>query len=451
MSVRDVPATGAPPRLRALPIQTHRFSNGLLLAVVEQRHLPIVDIEIVVRAGAALDGARHAGRAVMLAEMLDEGTTTRSVMQIADEIDFLGAHLDISAGWDTTLLALHVMSGRLPAALDIMADVLLNPAFPPEEFERKQRERLTTLLQEQDEARIIANKALARGVFGAQHPYGVPLGGTYAAVEAMTLAAVRECYQSYFAPGNAFAVVVGDVDFAEIVAAFEARFAAWPPATAATAAIPAPANSESKRVLLVDKPRAAQAEIRAGHPGPPRTTPDYFPLVVLNTMLGGAFTSRLNLRLREEMGVTYGASSKFGWRAQGGLFWASSAVDTDAAAESLAVVLSEMRRLRDEPIDEDELRRAAHYIAYGLPRAFESTEDIAAHVREQILHGFAIDYWPSYVDRMLAVTAEQVRQAAARHLQPERAVGVIVANRRAVEARLHELDLGDIIITEIEA
>ena len=445
------PRTGAPPRLAALPIQTHQFSNGFLLALVEQRDLPIVDVEIVVRAGAALDGPQHAGRAVMVAEMLDEGTTTRGVMQLADEIDFLGAHLDITAGWDTTVLALHVLSGRLLPALDILADVLLNPSFPPAEFERKKRERLTTLRQEQDEARIVANKVLARAVFGAEHPYGVPAGGTWAAVDAMTLAEVRDFYRAYFTPANAFAVVVGDVDFDEMVAAFETRFAAWQGPAAAAIAIPSAAQTNGVRVLLVDKPHAAQSEIRAGHVGPPRTTPDYFPLVVLNTMLGGAFTSRLNLRLREEMAVTYGATSKFGWRTQGGLFWASSAVDTDAAADSVAVMLSEMRRLRDEPIDESELRRAARYIAYGLPRAFESTEDISAHLREQLLHGFPRDYWPTYVDRVLAVTAEQVREAAARHLQPEHAVSVIVASRRDVEAALRRRDIGEVIITEIEA
>jgi zinc protease len=442
---------GAPPRLGALPIRTHQFPNGLLLAVVEQRNLPIVDVEIVVRAGAALDGVHHAGRAVMVAEMLDEGTTTRTVMQIADEIDFLGAHLDITAGWDTTVLALHVLSGRLGAALDVMADVLLRPSFPADEFERKRRERLTTLLQERDEARVIANKVLARGVFGAEHPYGVPAGGTYDAVEAMKLADVREFYQSHFTPGNAFAVVVGDVSFAEIVAAFEARFAAWTGASSASIALPAPSLPERPHFLLVDKPHAAQAEIRAGHLGPSRTTPDYYPLVVLNTMLGGAFTSRLNLRLREEMAVTYGASSKFGWRVQGGLFWASAAVDTEAAAASVAVMLSEMRRLRDEPLDEQEMRRAAQYIAFGLPRAFETTEDVAAHVREQVLHGFGSDYWPRYVDRVLAVTPAQVAAAAARHLQPERAIGVIVADRGAVEASLRALNIGDVIITEIDA
>lgn len=448
---RATPVVGAPPRLRPLDIRTHRFANGLTLACVEQRNLPIVDVEIVVRAGAALDDPQHAGRASMVAEMLDEGTSTRDVLQIAEEIDFLGAHLNISSGWDTTVLALHVLSSRWPSALDVMADVLLHPSFPEQEFARKKRERLTSFLQERDEARILANKAFARGVFGEAHPYGYPLSGTYATVEAMTLAQVRMFYDSHFTPANTFIVVVGDVVFEEVVALFEERFGGWQVRVPAGRVLPAPPPIARTHLLLVDKPHAAQAEIRAGHAGPARGTPDYFPLVVLNTMLGGAFTSRLNLRLREQMGVTYGASSKFGWRMQSGLFWATSAVDSHAAAASIAVMLEEMRRLRDEPLNKDEMGRAAQFIAYGLPRAFESTEDVAAHVREQLLHGFAADYWARYVERVLAVTPEEVAAAAARHLQPERAVGVVVADRREVERHLLALDIGDIMVTEVEA
>lgn len=451
MILRSPPAVGDPPRLGKLDIRTHQFANGLRLACVEQRNLPIVDIEIVVRAGAALDAPTQAGRAVMVAELLDEGTHTRDVLAIAEAIDFLGAHLGISAGWDSTIVALHVLSDRLDAALDVMVDVVLDPAFPVAEFERKKRERLTALLQEQDEARVAANKTLARGVFGPAHPYGMPAAGTCASIEALTLADVQSFYDAYFKPANAFIVVVGDVNFADLVRDFEKRFAGWQGVASPPVALPPARPGSATRILLVDKPRAAQAEIRVGHTAPHRATPDYFPLVVMNTMLGGSFTSRLNLRLREQMGVTYGASSKLGWRRQGGIFWAASAVDSEAAAESIAVMLQEMRRLRDEPVDASEMERAARYIAYGLPRSFESTEDIAAHVREQVLHGFPLDYWPRYVEQILAVSPPQVHEVAARHLQPEQAVGVVVADRRAVEDQLRQLRLGEVIITDVEA
>jgi zinc protease len=447
---RVLPAVGQPPRLEAIDIRTHRLSNGLLIACVEQRHLPIVDIEIVVRAGAANDAPPHAGRAVMVAEMLDEGTRTRNVFQIADEVDYLGAHLSISAGWDTTILALHVLTERLPDAFEVMADVLLEPNFPEEEFDRKKRERLSNLLQDRDEARVLANKALARGVFGPGHPYGYSTGGTHASITALTVADVRAFYERHFAPDNTFVVVVGDVAFDDAIRLIEARLVAWGGSAAPQPTITEPEAPRRTQVLLVDKPRAAQAEIRVGHTGPARSTSDYFPLVVMNTMLGGSFTSRLNLKLREEMAVTYGASSKLGWRTRGGMFWAASAVDTEAAAASLGVMLEEMRRMRETPVDLVEMERAAQYIAYGLPRAFESTEDIAAHVREQLLHGFPHDYWARYVDRILAVTADEVRDVAARHLQPDRAIGVVVADRQVVESELAAAGIGDVIITDVE-
>jgi predicted Zn-dependent peptidase len=450
VTVRVLPEIGDPPRLAPLEIRRHTFANGLTLACVEQRELPMVALEIAIRAGAALDDPRHAGRAVMVAEMLDEGTTTCDVMQIADEIDYLGAHLSISAGWDSTVLALHVLSNRLPPALDVMADVLLRPSFPQAEFERKRRERLSALLQDRDEARIVANRALARGVFGADHPYGMPATGTYATIQALQLADVRAFYEEHYRPANAFVVAVGDVDFQQLVVALDGYFAQWQGAAPPRQPVPA-APVPSRRVLLVDKPRAAQAEVRVGHTAPERATPDYFPLVVMNTLLGGAFTSRLNLKLREEMAVTYGASSKFGWRTQGGIFWAASAVNTSAAAAAAAVMLEEMNRMRTERIAVDELERAAQYIAYGLPRSFETAEDVAAHLREQMLHGFPADYWARYVDRILEVTPQQVAAVAARHLQPDRAVAVIVADRGAVEADLRARHIGEIMLTEIEA
>jgi zinc protease len=449
MRVRTAPQAGAPPRLPPLPIQTHTFDNGLRLAVVERRGLPIVDVDLVIRGGAAFDQPSMAGRALMTAEMIDEGTPTRSAMQIADEIDYLGGDLHISAGFDSTVLSLHILTERLPAALDVFADVALRSSFPESEFERKKRERLTGLLQDRDEARIVANKALALGIFGAQHPYGVPAGGTYTSMSALTLQQVHDFYREHFGPANAFVVAVGDVVFADLVAELGQRFQAWRGKEAANAVLRPGSLASATQTLLVPKPGAAQAEIRVGHIGPARDTADYFALVVMNTILGGAFTSRLNLRLREEMGVTYGASSKFGWRRNGGVFWASSAVDSEAAAESVNVILREMRQLQDSSLDPDEVRRAVQYLAYGLPRAFETTDDIAAHLREQFLYGLELDYWATYVDRVLAVTPQQVTEVARRYLHPDRAVAVVVADRDDVEAELHALDIGEVLITEI--
>jgi zinc protease len=203
------------------------------------------------------------------------------------------------------------------------------------------------------------------------------------------------------------------------------------------------------RALLVDKPGAAQAELRVGHAAPERTTSDYFALKVLNTILGGSFTSRLNAILRERMGVTYGAKSRFQMRRKGGLFGAATAVATEAVARSAQVVVEAMARLQDERVDPNELSRAQGYVALGLPRYFETTSDIAVHLREQLLYGLPADYWETYVDRILAITADDVRQAAARHLQPDSCVIAVVADAERVQRALEDTGLGDIVPTNV--
>jgi zinc protease len=435
---------GLPPRLQRVPQRRRTLANGLTICLVAEHSTPIVDVEVVIRTGAARDAQSCAGRAAMVAEMLDEGSESRSVLEIADEIDYLGAHLGINAGWDSTLVALHVSSERLTPALEVLADVVLQPTFPVTEFERKQREKLTALRQERAEPRLLANKALTQGVFGSIHPYGAPAGGTYAAIEALTLEEVRSFYQQCYTPANTFIVAVGDIDFDDFSARLEQHFGGWQGMAPLPPAFPAEQAVERTHLLLVDKPGAAQAEIRVGHSAAGRNTPDYFPLIVLNTMLGGSFTSRLNLRLREEMGVTYGASSKFNLRLQGGLFWAGSAVDTDAAAQSVAVMLEEMRRFQRLQIDAEEMQRAAQYLAYGLPRHFEATHDIAAHIREQLLYHLEDDYWERFVERVLAVRPDDIAEVAARHLQPERAVAVVVADGAAVAPELERAGIGEV-------
>jgi zinc protease len=420
----------------------------LQIVVVERRDLPMVDVEIVITSGAELDLPVHAGRTSMTAEMIDEGTPTRAALDIAEQLDYLGAQLDVQPGWDTTAVSLQVLSPRLDPALDILADILLNATFPEAEFRRKQMEHLTSLLQERDEPHLLAGKALAASLFGPAHPYGAPIGGTHEAIERLTCAEVVARYSAQFRPASTFLIVVGDVDTTAIVAAIDARLGSWS-GTAPVVAVPQATTGGSRRILVVDKPNAAQAELRVGHAAPPRDTADYFSLKVLNTVLGGSFTSRLNTILRERMGVTYGASSRFLLRRNGGLFTAGGAVDAPAAARSAQVIVEEMRRLMSERVPRAELQRAQSYLALGMPRSFETTEDIAAHLREQLLYGLPDDYWQTYVDRILAVTADDIMDAAARHLQPDGCVIAVVAEQQAVRNALEQTSLGDVVPTTV--
>lgn len=420
------------------------------MLIVERPELPVVDLDLIMMPGAGLDRPSHSGRVSMMAEMLDEGTRTRSALDIAAELDYLGAHLNVRPTWDSVSTSLHVLAERLEPALEVFSDVVLQPTFPDDEFRRKRTERLTSLQQDRDEPGALAAKAAAASVFGPAHPYGAPLDGTTAAITRLPRDEVENTYARHFAAGRPCLTVVGAVKPARILAQLETSFGKWrgqlPAAKVSGMEVPA----TSRRVLLVDKPGAAQAELRIAHPAPPRDTEDYFPIKVMNAMLGGSFTSRLNTILRERMGVTYGATSHFRLRQGGGLFSAGAAVLTEAVARSAQVVLEEMERMIAERVSANELQRAQSYMALGLPRSFETTADIAAHLREQVVHGLPDDYWATYVDRILDVTVEDVARVAACYLQPTQCSIVVVADRAQVQSALEEARLGEVRLTEVE-
>ena len=441
----QTPRVAPPPTVELPPIIRHTLANGLGVLVVEKHDLPVVDVVLVTRAGGYADPPALAGRAALAADLLDEGTASRSALEIAETADQLGASLYSRATWDEIAVGLHVLAPRLEPALALLIDVALRPAFTADEIERKRKERLAAIVQEQDEPRILASQGFARAVYGGEHPFGAPLGGTARSVQALDRDAFAGFYAGRQRPGNGFLVVVGEVRTDAVLTALEDALAGWqdepvPP----DASLPAPVRVP--RIHLLDRPGAPQSEIRVGHEGAARGTPDYFPMLVLNTILGGAFTSRLNSRLREEKGFTYGAGSAFAFRRHGGPFVASSAVFTGATAEAIGIVLHEMRRIRDERVTASELERARSYLALGLPRRFETTGDVARLVIEQELYGLGADFYTTFVERVRAVSAQQVQEAAERRLDPDHATVVVAGDRTAIEPDLRALDAGDVVV-----
>lgn len=438
------PAIGPTPEVELPPIQRFRLGNGLEVLVVEARDLPVVDLQVIVRAGAAADPQDRAGRASLTAEMLDEGTATHGALELAEAIDFLGAELDTHATWDASIVSLHVLSPRLESALELLADVVIEPTFPDSEFERVRQERLAYLLQQQDEPRALAAKAFARELYGTEHPYGAPIAGTRESVAKLDRDALVEFYRTYYRPNNAFVVAVGDVDPATFVPLLERTLGRWQPALVPEIRLPEPQAARQTAIYLVDKPGAAQSEIRVGQVGPARDTEDYFPILVMNTILGGSFTSRLNMTLREERGYTYGAGSRFDLRQGPGPFMAWSAVFTDVTDSALVVFVDEIRRIREEPVPAAELERARNYAALGLPRSLETTAEIAAHVTEIELYGLGDDYLQNFMERVQAVTADDVMRVARTYLDPEKMALVIVGDRQRIEEPLRNLQIAPV-------
>jgi predicted Zn-dependent peptidase len=340
---------------------------------------------------------------------------------------------------------------RLNEAMPLMSDVVLRPAFSSEELERLRKERLTRLLQARDDPAAIIEMAFPRIVFGASHRYGTPAGGGAAEVKAMTVDDLRAFHRTYYRPDLATLLVVGDVTSATVLPLLEKAFGAWKadgPAPAA-AAIPTAPQLSKRQIYIIDKPGAAQSQIRIGWVGVPRSTPDYPTLQVLNTILGGSFTSRLNTNLRETHGYSYGAFSGFEERISPGTFSARAGVQTDKTAEALKEFFNEFAAIL-KPIPGEELEKAKNYVALGFPAEFETTGDLAQKLEERVVHQLPDEYFPSYIRSVVQVPGSGVEKAAVRYIQPDRFAVVVVGDRKAIEPGIRALNLGPVQVMTVE-
>lgn len=443
------PELGPPPRFDPPDPVRFTLSNGLPVLLVEKREVPLVQVNVLVGAGSVLDPPGKTGLASMAGAMLDEGAGGRSALELADAIDFLGADLGTSVGEHATEIALHVPLARLEEALPLLADVVVRPDFPAEELERQRKERLTTLLQWHDEPRAIAAVAFGRTLYGDAHPYGAPSLGTEASLRSFTVDDLAGFHAARYHAGAATIVVAGDVDGATIRPLLEAAFGGWESGSPAEAGVPPAAQVPERRVYLIDKPGAAQSEIRVGRIGVSRSTEDYEAILVMNTILGGSFTSRLNQNLREDKGYSYGAFSFFDFLPHPGPFVALAAVQTAVTDEALAEFMKELAGIL-EPVPEDEFRKARNNVALGFPASFQTVAGTAGRVGELALFDLPLDYWDGFVDRVLAVTKADVERVARETIDPERVAIVVVGDLAQIEAGVRSLELGPVEVQPIE-
>jgi predicted Zn-dependent peptidase len=439
------PVPGEAPALKLPAIQKRQLKNGLPVWLVELHEVPVVQINLVVLSGSADDPAGKYGVAALTAAMLSEGAGSRSSLEQADAIDFLGASLGTSGGIDASAVRLHVPVARLGDALPIMADVALRPTFPKEELERLRQERLTSLLQARDDPATIASLAFSRVLYGTNHRFGTATMGTAETIRAFSVDDLRAFYTTRYRPDNAALLVVGDVTPDRVLPLLESSFGAWKAAAARAprVALPDVAQPAARTVYLVDKPGAPQTQVRIGWLGVARSTPDFFPIQVLNTVLGGAFSSRLNLNLREKHGYTYGAASVFDMRVSTGPFQALAGVQTDKTRESLQEFFNELNGIL-QPIPDDELTRAKNYVALRFPAGFETTGDISRRLEDALTYGLPDDYFSSYVQRIQAVTAADVERVAKRYIDPSRLAVVLVGDIGTIEPAIAPLRLGPV-------
>ncbi len=443
------PALGAPPSMHLPPVKHFTLSNGLAVTMMEKHDVPLVQINLIVKTGAAMDPADRAGLATMTADMLDEGAGGRSALALADAVDFLGADLSASAGYHTTVIDLFTPLSKLDSAMVLMADVVLRPDFPKEELDRLKKERLTTFLQWRDQPQAISSIVFSSMLYGPRHPYGTTSLGNESSVRAITVRDMQRFYEQHYRPNNAMLVVVGDVTQEQIQAVLERVFSGWKGGSLVSVNWPQVSQVEQRVVYLVDKPGSAQSVIRIGRIGVDRMTKDYFPLQVLNTVLGGSFASRLNQNLREEHGYTYGAGSVFDMRPLPGPFLAASSVQTDVTDKALTEFMKELTNIMN-PLPAEELDRAKNYLALGYPESFQSVGQIAAQLGEMVLYRLPEDYFNTYIPNVLQVMGSDVTAAARTYLDPTKMIITVVGDRAAIEKGIRALNLGRLEILSID-
>jgi len=448
---KQPPAIGPAPTLKLPAIQKHKLSNGLAVWLVEHHEVPLAQINLIVRSGSAADPIGKYGVGSLTAAMLDEGAGTRSSLDLADAIEFLGANLSTASSFDSSAIRMSVPVAKLAEALPLMADVALRPSFPAAELDRLRKERLTGLLQARDNVGALIQLAFPRIVFGPTHRYGTSANGLPATIEALTVDDLTTFYRSHFRPDNATLLVVGDLTPAAALPMLEKAFGAWKPGgmAALVADVPNAPQLAKRQVYLVDKPEAAQSQIRIGWVGVARSTPDYAVLEVLNTVLGGSFTSRLNQNLREKNGYAYGASSGFDMRISAGPFVAAAGVQTDKTADAIREFFNELNGILT-PVPADELAKARNYVALGFPGEFETTGDMARKLEELVIYNLPEATFSNFVPSVTAVTAADLQRAAARFIQPERMAVVVVGDLKLIEGPIRALNLGPITIVPID-
>lgn len=443
--VAERPAPGTP-RAYAFPsFRRARLDNGLGVLTVDLPGRPLVSACLVVPSGAADEPAEAAGATVLMARALTEGTERYSAIQLVEAAERLGASLHAEAGWDSTTVSVDVPADRLAATLELVEEVLARPTFPAAEVERLRDERLNDILQARADPRRRAEEAFVAAIYAATSPYRRPAGGVAETVERLNPAAARAALAQRFDPARMTLIVGGDLAGIDVLDLAAARFGGWrthPDAAPAGDTDASPAAT-GRRIRVVHRPGSVQTEIRVGHPGVPRRIPDFHALSVMGSILGGLFNSRLNRKLREEKGYTYGASAGFDLRRAAGPFAARAAVNTEVTVPAVVDVMAELRAIRSG-VTEAELVEARDYLVGVFPLRFETAGAVVGALSGLVIHGLPDDELSRYRPAIQAVRTEDVVAAARAHVRPDEAAVVLVGDADAFLPELEAAGLGPI-------
>jgi zinc protease len=446
-----LPAPGPAPAVRFPHVARRVLANGLRVRTVEHRGVPVVSYLLLLSSGSAADPADRPGLAALTADMLDEGSGLRSALDIEDALSAMGAQFETEVGSDATVLSILTLPRFADRALALLSDIVARPRLAAEDVERVRELRLNRLRQLRDLAPAVADLAFARLLY-ADHPYGRQPIGTMRGLAAASAGDVVRFHGAVWRPSQVTVVAVGDATHDEMFAAIERAFGGWAgaapgdgpaaPVGPNVMTMPAPARPTAP-VAIVHRPGAAQSEVRIGQVAVPRLTPDYYALLVLNTILGGQFVSRLNMNLREDKGYTYGVRSGFEFRRAPGPFVVQAAVQTAVTADAVREILGELRAIGGpRPATAAELDLAQAALTRGYARSFETAGQIARGLAQLALYELPDDTLEQFVPSVLAVRLDEVA-AAAQRLDQARMTVAVVGDRDKVEPGLRALGIGE--------
>jgi zinc protease len=446
---KDPPKPGSSSPLHLPVPEEFKLSNGLTVLYNYRPGLPLVAASLFVRSGSGANPVDKPGLASFTARMLQQGTTTRNALQIADRAADLGASLSSRASVDSSSVSTHSLTRSFPDALELLGDLAMHPSFPKEEIERVRKERLAALVQEKDEPFSVATRVLDSALYGAGHAYGYPDIGTEESLKAVTREDLEHFWQQNYFPNDAALIVTGNIKLSDLKPLVEKQFGEWKPGTPPAGEMGTPQSSDA-RVILVDRPGAPQTTVLCYELGAARSTPDYAPLEVMNTDLGGLFSSRINMNLREAHGYTYGAGSSFVYHREPGPFVAYSDVRTDVTAPATTELFNELKRMRDTQMTAEEMKLSKDSITRSLPGRFERGTDAVGTFAELYVYGLPLDYFSKLPEVVDAVTPDQAEAMAQKYIHPEKIVVLAIGDRSKIEEEMKKLNLGKMEIRDTE-
>lgn len=420
-------------------IKKEILDNGLKVIVIEHHELPVVAFRLVLKSGSAYDPAGKAGLANLTAGLLRKGTKTKDATQISEAIDFVGGSLDAGADWDATFATCRVLNKYFDTGLDLLTDIILNPTFKEDEIERLRRQTLAGIMQQKDDPGSVAEENFRKFVFG-EHPYGQPREGTEESVSGITREDIVNFHKTYYVPNNAILAVVGDVKTADVLKKVKSKFGSWEKREFATPNFVQPPQIKGHQILLVDKPDLTQSYVKIGHFGIDRKSPDYFPVRVMNYILGGGgFASRLMDEVRAKRGLTYDIGCNFDSYKLKGAFEVSTYTRIDSTLGAIQAVLDQIKRIRTEKVSQKELSETQSFYDGYFPLQFETPEQIATQILNVEIYDLGEDYIKNFRKNISAVTADDILRVAQKYLDPDNIKLVVVSKAEEVKPKLESL------------